>query len=463
MPSGPESFVSHPQYGAEFTRARELLLGHPGRWRVIYHYDGDGIAAASSALWALQRQGYPVQATPLLAVERPRIDELLKATRGPILVVDTGASWLERFAEHPHPVIVLDHHTYPGHPNPPETPPHVAFVDPLDWGVDGMNELCAATLTWLFTIFLDPINWDNAPWGLSGAISDRQHVGGLRGLNERLVREAKQRSLVVEQPGIALFGPTLEEALTQSVDPYLAGISGRPEAARQFLAGVNLDPARPVAGLPPEEIRRLADAIRTRLAPRGVAPELLRGLDGPRFFLPSLGIDAEELANLQNATGRAGIPDAGIALALGDAPAMEEAKRSLAEWREGILRGLRRVEDEGVNLMSALQWFVSRETSLAGTQAGLAMSYLLDPTRPTLVFSPGQDSTKVSARGTDAQVQRGLDLAVALREAADAVGGEGGGHRIASGATLPLGSEERFRAEVDSRIAAQINRPEARS
>ncbi|MHB1932424.1 MAG: DHH family phosphoesterase [Thermoplasmata archaeon] len=461
MPSGPESFVSNPQYGAEFSKARELLLAHAGRWRIIYHYDGDGIAAASSALRALGRLGYPAQATPLLGVERSRIDELLKATRGPVLVVDTGASWLDRFAEHPHPVIVLDHHTYPGHPTPPALPPHVAFVDPLDWGVDGMSELCASTLTWLYTVFLDPINWDNAPWGLSGAISDRQHVGGFRGLNLQLLREAEQRSLVVSAPGLALRGPTLADALTQSIDPYLAGIAGRPEEARGFLRALGLDPTRAPGDLPPAEVRTLADALRARLAPRGVAPELLRSLDGPRYLLPSLGQDAEELANLQNAAGRAEVPEIGIALALGDPAALEEARRAEAAWRTGLLQGLRRVEDEGVNPMTSLQWFVSPDTTLAGTQAGMAMSYLLDPLRPVLVFSPGAGSVKVSARGTHAQVARGLDLAEALREAARAVGGEGGGHRIASGATLPPGTEERFRVEVDRRIAAQFARPEA--
>ena len=175
MPSGPDGLVSDPHYTYEFERARSLLLAHPGRWRVIYHYDGDGIASASSALRALYRLGYPAQATALLGIERGHVSALLDATPGPVLVVDTGSTVLDLFAAHRSPVVVLDHHKYPGAPTPPELPPHVAFVNPLDWGVDGMNELCAATLTWLYTIFLDPVNWDNAPWGLSGAIADRQH------------------------------------------------------------------------------------------------------------------------------------------------------------------------------------------------------------------------------------------------------------------------------------------------
>ncbi len=197
MPSGPDGFVADSRYRTEFERARALVLGHPRRWRVIYHYDADGIASASSAMRAFARLGYPAQATALAGVERERMAELARNTPGPILVLDTGSSWLDLFGHHPHPVVVLDHHTYPGAPTPPPLPDHVAFVNPLDWGVDGMSELCAGTLTWLFTVFLDPRNWDNAPWGLSGGISDRQHVGGFKGLSKLLVDEAVQRSLVV--------------------------------------------------------------------------------------------------------------------------------------------------------------------------------------------------------------------------------------------------------------------------
>src|SRR5690348_14407855 len=122
MPPGPPGFVSDPNFEREFSRARELLFAHPKRWRVIYHYDGDGIASASSAFRALRRLGYAVQATPLLGVEESRLAGLMRATKGPVLIVDTGASFLKTISEHPFPVIVLDHHQYPGAPHPPELP-----------------------------------------------------------------------------------------------------------------------------------------------------------------------------------------------------------------------------------------------------------------------------------------------------------------------------------------------------
>jgi single-stranded-DNA-specific exonuclease len=459
MPSGPEGFVAHPNYRAEFTRAREVLLTHPGRWRIIYHYDGDGIASASSAVRALRRLGYPVQATPFQGVLRGHMEELLHATQGPVWIVDTGASWLDLYAAHPHPVLVLDHHTYPAQVNggPPELPKHVAFVNPLDWGVDGMSELCAATLTWLYTIFVDPKNWDNAPWGISGAIADRQHVGGFKGLNARLVEEAERKNLIAPGRPLALTGPNVRDALAGSIDPYFRGLSSRSDASAAFLKHLGIEPTRSLSSLSAEELKKLAEALDHALVEQGVRPEFRANFRREAWSVPALHLEADELSNLQNATGRLGLPGVGVALGLGDPQALDRARTAEEGWRSGILKGLRRVEDEGVQRLAAIQWFESSEGTLAGTQAGLAMNYLLDPERPVLVGShDGTGPMKVSGRGTPYLVDRGLDLAMALREAAAAIGGEGGGHRVASGATVPVERWSDFLARVDAIVAGQL-------
>jgi len=463
MPPGPDGFVRNPRYRTEFDRARGLVLGRPQRWRIIYHYDGDGIAAASALLRAFARLGYPTQATPLHGVERERIRTLAQSTDGPFLIVDSGASWLDLFAQNPHPVVILDHHRYPGVPDPPPLPDHIAFVNPLDWGVDGMNEMCGATLAWLFTVFLDPVNWDNAPWGVSGAIADRQHVGGFRGLNATLVEEAVRRGILLQRKGMPLFGRIVSEALAGSVDPYLRGLSGRPDAAVAFLRDLGIDPGRSVADLTDEERTRLSGGLRERLERAQVQPEFTGMLDGDRWFVPALGLDAEELSNRQNAAGRERVPEAGVAYALGDPASVDRCRQAEVAWRNGILRGLRRIEDGGVHSMPSLRWFESPEMSLAGTQAGLAMNYLLPPDVPVFVFSDGGTTpTKVSSRGLLRQVDRGLDLATVCRVAAAAVGGEGGGHRVASGATIPPGARDRFLEVADRELGRQLGLPEAR-
>ncbi|EQD34392.1 phosphoesterase RecJ domain protein, partial [mine drainage metagenome] len=202
----------------------------------------------------------------------------------------------------------------------------------------------------------------------------------------------------------------------------------------------------------------LVAALRARLEGAGVLPEFVALLDQERWFLPSLGLDAEDLSNLQSATGRAETPGIGVAMALGDDGAFERARRAETGWREGILKGLRRIERDGVHEMAGVRWFDSPESTLAGTQAGMAMNYLLSPERPVLAFSEaGRAPVKVSGRGTLRLVAQGLDLSTALRLGAEAVGGEGGGHRVASGATIPSGSRDRFLAVVDRTVAEQLH------
>ncbi|MCI4348520.1 MAG: DHHA1 domain-containing protein, partial [Thermoplasmata archaeon] len=408
----------------------------------------------------LRRLGYGFQTTALRGVERARMEELLRATPGPVIVTDTGATWPGSYATHGFPVVVLDHHTYPGAPTPPTCPPHVAFVNPLDWGVDGMTEMCASTLSWLFTIFLDPKNWDNVPWALSGAIHDRQHVGGFRGLNGALVQEATHRQILTERKELVLRGATVAAGLEASIDPYFVGLSGRPEAAAEFVRRFGIPPDRTLEALEPAEREQLAAALAARLAQQGARPEFCERVMTERWSFPGEAVDAEELSQLQNAAGRAGQPGVGVALAFGDPEAGRKCRGFWETWQSGVLRGLRRLEDDRPHRLASIQWFQSPELTLAGTQAGLAITYFLDPFRPVFVLSRSDGSTKVSSRGTTWLVGRGLDLATACREAAAKVGGEGGGHRVASGATIPTDREEEFLQEADRIIATQLPAPE---
>lgn len=53
-------------------------------------------------------------------------------------------------------------------------------------------------------------------------------------------------------------------------------------------------------------------------------------------------------------------------------------------------------------------------------------------------------------------VNRNLDLAEALRKGDDEVGGRGGGHPVASGATIPKEGLEKFLSLVDGMVADQL-------
>ena len=68
-----------------------------------------------------------------------------------------------------------------------------------------------------------------------------------------------------------------------------------------------------------------------------------------------------------------------------------------------------------------------------------------------------EDKIKLSGRATYEQLDRGVDLAVALRESTRTVGGEGGGHSIASGGSIPVGTSEEFLKNIDAIIGGQLS------
>lgn len=168
-----------------------------------------------------------------------------------------------------------------------------------------------------------------------------------------------------------------------------------------------------------------------------------------------MGLYADELAAFVNAAARMHREGVGIRLCLGDGEALREAKRLHKAYTEELIAALRKLEADGPHDRQHLQFFYVENGALAGQVAGIAMQTFLDQARPTLALAVTDGTTKVSARGTKDLIDQGIDLAAALRGAADSVGGVGGGHDIAAGATVPRGKEDAFLDRVDEIVASQ--------
>jgi RecJ-like exonuclease len=71
-----------------------------------------------------------------------------------------------------------------------------------------------------------------------------------------------------------------------------------------------------------------------------------------------------------------------------------------------------------------------------------------------------KEPVNLSSRGMWVQLDRGINLAVAMREACAAVGGEGGGHRIAAGGSIPSEKVEEFLTTLDRILGEQLGSSE---
>ena len=106
-----------------------------------------------------------------------------------------------------------------------------------------------------------------------------------------------------------------------------------------------------------------------------------------------------------------------------------------------------------------LQYFDSgnkiRET-IVGIVAGMSASFVNNRQLPIIAFADSNGGVKVSSRGNQDLLRKGLNLAAALSEAAKAVGGTGGGHDIAAGAFIPRDSMNEFLKILDLKIGLQM-------
>jgi len=248
----------------------------------------------------------------------------------------------------------------------------------------------------------------------------------------------------------------LGKAVAQSIDPYFRGLSGRPEAAAEFLRAAGIDPETPIRQLDAAGRRKLSSILAVRLLEQGPAPEALESLVEDRYWIEPDQMYAQDLEAYVNSCDRLDHEGLGLALCLGDREALAKAEKLLEEYTSRVLGYLVGLESKGLFPKKHIQFFYCDDASLAGSVAGTGMQFFFDQSKPVLGLSVLDGVTKASARATRTLVAAGVDLAVALREAGSEVGGNGGGHNIASGATVPKGKEEKFLALVDEIVARQL-------
>ncbi len=447
MAKGLEDLV--PQGLLERVHQAEALVDRVSRVRILCHYDPDGTTSAAILARALMRRGKRVHATMSHALDAATVDRIKAETNELLVVSDMGSAQLDFLETLPFPVIVLDHH------KPLRDSGRVVHVNPHLFHIDGAREMCGATTTWVLALALDTANWDLAGIAAAGAIGDKQDVGGFLGVNAALFAEAVDRKVLTPERRLALRDRPLAQALALSISPYFRGLGGRPDSAEAFLRSVGLDPAATLRTLDAAARRRLTSVLATRLVEQGAAPEALEVLVEDRYWIEPDQMYAQDLERYVNSCDRLEQMGLGMAVCLGDREALGRAEALLDQYTTRVLEHLRALETDGMFAKKHVQFFYCEEPSLAGSVAGAGMQFYFDQTRPVFGLSVMERQTKVSARGTRALIAQGVDLAAACREAAEPLDGDGGGHNIASGATIPKGREEKFLGLVDDIVGRQ--------
>ncbi len=414
--------------------ARAIL--HCESMRVISHNDADGITSAALICMALRRAGIPFQATLL-----NRLDEsVLAGLDCPVVFCDMGSGKPEIISRVKEDCFVLDHHRPVGNMECMHLNPHL-------FGIDGAFELSAAGTVYSVVRHMGE-NSDLAGLALVGAMGDRQ---AMIGANRSILDEAVSSGAVEVRAGLKMAqdGP-VEEVFASSIEPLLDYVGDRDAAAR-FLQELRV--SGHVEGLEKDDLARLCTAITLKLLMQGsfaadsIVGEVIR-------LRHEVVENSLEMVQLLNACGNRDVPGLGLQICLRDESALPEARRMAAEYKDHILREIVLLREKS-RAMKSIRYLKMENGEAGAIVSGLGIRYLYTDL-PLITLNHKDDMVKISARGNKPLISQGLDLSVALRKAAGAVGGAGGGHTIASGASIPPGSEDRFLALLDEMVGEQL-------
>jgi single-stranded DNA-specific DHH superfamily exonuclease len=415
--------------------------------RIISHNDADGLTSAGIMAQALLRAGIRFQLSIAGRLDEAAIDEVNRSISKAELVIfcDMGSGQPELISKVGTDVIVLDHH------KPVGKSQAKVMVNAHLVGIDGATDISASGTCYLVARELNEINVDLAGLAIAGAVGDRQLF---QTANAFILEDALKAGIVSVRRGLKVGDGDLVDVLAYSTEPFL-DITGYPEKVNKFLKQLEL--SGNIEELSEEAVSKLVNGIALKLA-RQASPEAAEAVIGEVLLLNrELVKNVYDFVSVLSTCGKQKIYGLALAICMRDEEVVYEALSLTKEHEKRLTLDIRENIEKirkGENI-----WYINTVDAVStGNLASTVVRYL-HPELPFICVNESEGILKVSARGTRELVSKGLDLSFALREAAGAVGGSGGGHSVASGASIPLGSSEEFLSIADQIIGEQLWKP----
>ncbi|HDZ36612.1 MAG TPA: DHH family phosphoesterase [Thermococcus sp.] len=464
------AFLEKAREGAELIKMH-IELGHT--IRIISHRDADGITAGAILAKAVVREGGKFQLSIVKQVSEDLIRELASEQHRIYVFSDLGSGSIGVIEKHLEgaTVVVADHH-------PPEkdgfsTDSHL-LVNPVPFGANSVRDLSGSGVAYFVAREMNEKNKDLAYIALVGAVGDMQEVDGtFHGMNLDIIEDGKGLGVLEVRKELRLFGHEsrpLYQMLAYSTNPEIPEITGDERKAIEFLRAKGFDPDMKYWQLREEEKRKLHDALVVHLIKHGAPKEAIDRLIGDVVVSPLYPEgdprhEAREFATLLNATGRLNAGALGVAICLGDEDAYRRARKMLDDYKREQIEARKFIiqnwsmADEGEHAYVFYAGKNIRDT-LVGIAANIAINAgLVDPEKPVVVLADSDEDeslVKGSARTTEKALEKGYHLGEALREVAEKLGGEGGGHAIAAGIRFPKDKVDEFIRLFNEALGRQL-------
>ena len=442
---------------------------------VVSHIDADGITAGAIASQTLSRLGILHELHFEKKIAPETVEQINSDPADIVWVCDLGSAYMSMFTR--NGIIVTDHHT----PDPKWRSGQTSIdsfgvaynINPHLYGVSGSYAVCGAGMTYLLSRTIDPANKDLAYLAVIGAIGDFQDTreSGLISWNDIILKDAVEAGDVECSTGLRYFGRFTRPLIQflQYGEPAVPGLTGDCGACLGLLEryGIQLNDSngakRSWADLQESERMVITDEILGSAASDDDRRNLFGEIYTVLRYGPKTGLrDAKEFATTLNSCGRYDDAETGARICMGDIDALKDAEHNRREHRKNISYALSYVKDNHLlRRRKHVQYFDAgssiRET-VVGIVAGMVLSSSeADPHMPILAFAEADDGVKVSARASKELTRNGLDLSKMMCQCAAAVGGFGGGHNVAAGATIPKGMEEVFLDKVEEMMESGLS------
>ncbi|AMK15590.1 single-stranded-DNA-specific exonuclease RecJ [Methanobrevibacter olleyae] len=468
-----------PEMKKRYEQAKELLE-NSDNIKIYSHTDCDGISSGAILTSILERLGkrlwknYEIEIVNLDVLEDLPIEHELT------IFSDLGSGQpVDKNANKDSKIIILDHHPPLRDIDYCEKVDYTYLeINPIFYGIDGSQEICGGGLSYLLA---KEFGFKDLSWiGVLAAIGDMQNskTGKLEGLNNAILKDAKEEGLVSSKTDLSLYGKQtrpLFAALSYFSDVKLPITNNQNETIALIkklkipLRNTN-DEATTLSDLNDNQkkllISELIKMISLEIPPKYsiYVPKLVIAdsyeflKEDNRTFLR----DASEFSTAMNACVRNDRSDVALKILGGNrVDALDELEIISKTHRAYLAKNIQSIgESKSIIEMDNLQYFdgTGIRSNVVGTIAGMILSYG-DWRKPIIAFtqiSEENEDLKISLRCSRLLAYDGIHFGEIIREVAQSLGGNGGGHNVACGAYIPKDKKDEFLNLMNEKLKGKL-------
>ncbi len=457
-----------------YKEAKEIILNNEDI-KIYSHNDCDGISSGAILSIIMDRLGKDYE------IEFVSLDKLedLQLTHKLTIFSDLGSGQpVEKYATEDSEIIILDHHPPLRDLDYRDTKDFKFLeINPMHFGINGSYYICGGGLCYYLA---KEFGYDDLSWiGVLSAVGDMQntHTGKMEGLNKLILNDAIKGGYVKKIGDLSIYGREtrpLFVALSYFSDVTLPITNSKTECIA-LLNELNIpkttdDHYTTLSDLTKPEKSRLFSALVKMLSrevpgkyveyiPKLVAADSYEFLqEEDHTFLR----DASEFSTAMNACARNKEEMVALKILKGNrSDALDELEYISRNHRRYLALKIQEVqESHAIVEMNNIQYFDGSgiRSEVVGTITGMVLSYG-NWRKPIIGFtqvSEDNDDLKISLRCSRLLAYDGVHFGNIIREVAQDLGGNGGGHAVACGAYIPKECKEKFLKTFDEKLEGKL-------